>query len=296
MLRQVLGYAIRLKMLEENPASAVKNPMPRPGEIQPFESWEEIESVAVELGEWGAIPMVAAGTGLRPEEWIALEWRDLDLRARSLTVQRAFSKGTLTRWGKTQRSRRRVPLRQRVIDTLETVERGGQLVFPGSRGGYLDLHNWRAREWKPALEAAGLPKRRIYDLRHTYATWSLAAGVGRFFTLARRMGTSVEMIDRTYGHLAPDADAYEADLLDDWDRQTAWMGAEWARTQRMRREKDRRFAGKPSDGLEPSTPSLPCGLGTVAVGCRRLPIGLFEPFSRLAHLRPVATGCARLAP
>jgi len=35
---------------------------------------------------------------------------------------------------------------------------------------------------------------------------------------------------------------------------------------------------------------------TVAVGCHRLPIGSFEPFSALSHLRPVATGCARLAP
>lgn len=55
-------------------------------------------------------------------------------------------------------------------------------------------------------------------MRHTYATFSLAAGVN-LFTLARRMGTSVEMIDRTYGHLAPDADAYEADLLDAWDNE-----------------------------------------------------------------------------
>jgi integrase len=33
--------------------------------------------------------------------------------------------------------------------------------------------------------------RRIYDLRHTYATWSLAAGID-IFTLARRMSTSVD--------------------------------------------------------------------------------------------------------
>src|SRR6266700_5598469 len=35
--------------------------------------------------------------------------------------------------------------------------------------------------------------------------------------------------------------------------------------------------------------------GTVAVGCQRLPIGLFDPFSGQSHLRPVAAGCARLA-
>ncbi len=35
--------------------------------------------------------------------------------------------------------------------------------------------------------------------------------------LSRRMGTSVAMIDRTYGHLAAGADDYERDLLDAYD-------------------------------------------------------------------------------
>ena len=41
----------------------------------------------------------------------------------------------------------------------------------------------------------------------------LAAGVSPF-SLARRMGTSADMIDRTYGHPAPHAESYERDLLD----------------------------------------------------------------------------------
>jgi hypothetical protein len=49
---------------------------------------------------------------------------------------------------------------------------------------------------------------------------SLAAGVS-LFSLARRMGTSVEMIDRTYGHLAPDAEDYERTLLDAYDGRAA---------------------------------------------------------------------------
>jgi integrase len=68
----------------------------------------------------------------------------------------------------------------------------------------------------PAVKAVGLDGHRIYDLRHTYATMSLAAGVS-LFSLARRMGTSVEMIDRTYGHLAPDAEEYERSLLNAYD-------------------------------------------------------------------------------
>jgi integrase len=91
-----------------------------------------------------------------------------------------------------------------------------QLAFPAARGGYIELEKFRSREWAPALRAAGIAHRRIYDLRHTYATWSLAAGVD-LFTLSRRMGTSLAMIDATYGHLAPDADERERVLLNEYD-------------------------------------------------------------------------------
>src|SRR5262249_654309 len=89
-------------------------------------------------------------------------------------------------------------------------------LFPSVRGGHLDLHNFRERHWKAALRAAGLEYRRPYDLRHTYATFSIASAVP-LFALARRMGTSLAMIDKTYGHLAPDADEYELGLLDAFD-------------------------------------------------------------------------------
>jgi integrase len=90
------------------------------------------------------------------------------------------------------------------------------LLFPGERGGHLNLHDWRRDEWTPAVKAAGLPHRPPNSLRHTYATFSIAAGLS-LFALARRMGTSVEQIDRTYGHLLPDAVDYERGLLDAFD-------------------------------------------------------------------------------
>jgi integrase len=79
------------------------------------------------------------------------------------------------------------------------------LLFPAPRGGYAGLDTWRAREWYPALEAAGIEKRGPYHLRHTFATEALAAGIS-IFELARLMGTSVRMIDKTYGHLARDSE------------------------------------------------------------------------------------------
>ena len=69
----------------------------------------------------------------------------------------------------------------------------------------IDLKNFRRSQWKPALDAAGIQPRRIYDMRHSFATWALDAGLS-IFDLSRYMGTSVEMIDRTYGHLAQGAE------------------------------------------------------------------------------------------
>jgi integrase len=86
-------------------------------------------------------------------------------------------------------------------------------VFAAPHGGYIDLHNFRAREWRPALDATGVAYRRPYALRHTFATNALAAGPG-LYELARYMRTTVELIDQTYGHLAPGAEEAARAKLD----------------------------------------------------------------------------------
>jgi integrase len=91
-------------------------------------------------------------------------------------------------------------------------------LFPSVRGAYFDLHNFRTREWKPAQLAAGItPLRRVYDLRHTFATFALRAGISTF-DLSRYMGASLTMIDRHYGHLARDGRDHAINLLDSYSR------------------------------------------------------------------------------
>ncbi len=63
------------------------------------------------------------------------------------------------------------------------------------------MANFRRRSWGPAIEAAGIVKpARIYDLRLTFASNALAAGI-TMFELARIMGTSAKMIEQHYGTL-----------------------------------------------------------------------------------------------
>ena len=88
------------------------------------------------------------------------------------------------------------------------------LVWPSPAGGLLRLDNFRRREWSPAIEASGVERpARIYDLRSTFASNALAAGV-TVFELARVMGTSVAMIERHYGALLDGAHAGIVGRLD----------------------------------------------------------------------------------
>ncbi|MGH3029376.1 MAG: hypothetical protein ACRDNE_01145 [Gaiellaceae bacterium] len=104
------------------------------------------------------------------------------------------------------------------LAALERVPANGRspLVFPSPTGGYFDLHNFRNRHWRPAQIAAAItPLRRVYDLRHTFATFALRAGISTF-ELSRYMGTSIGMIDRHYGHLARDGREHAIKLLDEF--------------------------------------------------------------------------------
>jgi site-specific recombinase XerC len=221
-LRQVLNAAVAWQLLDVNPARrGVANPLRRFPEKRPFESWDDIYVVAAQLGPvTGPMVVFGAATGLRPAELVALERRDIDRDGGVVYVRRQLVRGQM-KHTKTRRSVRAVPLQAVALEALDQLPASDGPVFPAARGGYIHLHNFRARNWRPAQIAAGIaPIRRPYDLRHTYATFALRAGIS-IFDLSRFMGASLAMIDKHYGHLARDGRAHAVALLDAHARETA---------------------------------------------------------------------------
>jgi integrase len=116
---------------------------------------------------------------------------------------------------KTRLSNRAVPLQAKALEALDRLPRSeSEILFPNSRGGRIDFRSVGRRHWKPAQRAACIePLRDLYDLRHTYATFALRAGVP-VFAVSRFMGSSIAMIDHHYGHLAHDSREHAVSLLD----------------------------------------------------------------------------------
>src|SRR5438105_7320626 len=107
--------------------------------------------------------LFAAATGLRPAEWIALEKRDVDRKERVVYVRRSFTRREL-KVPKTEASMRAVRLQARALEPLDrTRDRSGSpRVFPGERGGYLDLHHFGPFQWRPAQTVPRVtPLRRL---------------------------------------------------------------------------------------------------------------------------------------
>jgi integrase len=232
-LRQVLSRAVAWGLLDYNPAKrGVPNPARRAKEKRPFESWQQVEAVAAQLGlVYGPMVIFAAATGLRPSELFGLDRHDIDRQAGVVYIRRAYANGRL-KHTKTRLSTRAVPLQAKALEALDRLPASDNpILFPNVRGGRIDFRIFGRKHWRPAQAKAGIdPTRGLYDLRHTYATFALRAGVP-VFAVSRFMGTSIAMIDRHYGHLANDSRDHAVALLDALAFERA-VDAAWTSQQR----------------------------------------------------------------
>ena len=155
----------------------------------------------------GALFLLAAFTGLRQGELIALRWRDVDFPGEHVRVTASYTTRALTS-PKSGRVRS-VPLAPAAASALARLSQrehwtgDDDLVFPGIQGTYLDASALLKR-YKRALRAAGLRPLRFHDLRHTFGTTMIRkADIVRVQTW---MGHADIETTRKYLHFAPRPD------------------------------------------------------------------------------------------
>jgi integrase len=192
--------------LEHNPAAgADRRPEPEPARLD-YYSPAEVEALASALAD-GAhrdpeapavdpseaeararedaqdadLVRVAAYTGLRRGELLALRWRDVELAQRKLIVRRSISANQVAASTKSRKARE-VPIPDQAAVAIGRLRHRDDFVEPDD---FVFTNRWGRRIDGSALrrrvararDATGLRELRFHDLRHTYGSLLVAAGV-----------------------------------------------------------------------------------------------------------------------
>ena len=244
-LRAVLSAAVEDNLIESNPASKVGKFNKRErgeskAQAMTLSEAQAFLSAAVEVcPDYYPLFFTALRSGLRKSELIALKWGDIqfgdseDGKNRFILVQRNYYMGHFG-ISKTHECRRvdmTKQLRQVLMAHKENALLRGfqlgktsiadELVFPSEAGTPICPDNIGPRYMEPALEQAGLRKFRFHDLRHTFGSLLIQAGVSPAYVQKQMGHRSIQITIDVYGHLIPGENVAWIDTLDSSPKKVA---------------------------------------------------------------------------
>jgi len=231
VLRNALGTAVEWRLIQYNPAEAAKAPPATPSEKRSFLTNEQAKQLleVIRKERLESLIVVALMTGSRSGELRGLRWQDVDWERRTITIRQTVwirtkkqaqaDDGNIIKFKPYPKNRRPrlIPLPARVMALLKTwkARQAEERVAASDWTDYglvwtrpngLPLRaEYPLEQLHKALKAAGLPKVRVHDLRHTAASLLIAMGVP-LKEVSETLGhASIEITADLYGHLEPDA-------------------------------------------------------------------------------------------
>ena len=158
-------------------------------------------------------------------EIFGLQWSDIDFADRFVEVRRNLVLGKIG----TPKSGylRRIDMSTQLGTALKNLKRGRteecfktgvempKWVFVNAQGQPLDQNNFRKRIFYKVLDAAGMPRMRFHDLRHTFASLLLRQGESLTYVRDLLGHQSIKMTVDIYCNLVPGDNVQAVDRLDD---------------------------------------------------------------------------------
>jgi integrase len=233
ILSAVLSSAVSEKIREDNPAhkTRLSKGVKREGV---FLSPEEFTTLLYFIQDYyQGFVLFLASTGCRWGEATALTWGDVNTRVTPavIRVDKAWKKSEtnipVLKHPKSSKARRTISLQPDAVAAMGEKGATNELVF-ATRVLRRRISNqmFRDRTWNPAVEkamnadlceAAGLvPLTRRptpHDLRHSHASWLIAAGTPLPYVQSRLGHESIQTTVNVYGHLVPEAHIQMADVI-----------------------------------------------------------------------------------
>lgn len=213
ILRAAIHQGKRWHVLLNDPTDGVELPRQRRREIRVLNTEQARGFLKAVLDSPHAcVFAIALTTGMRPCEYLALTWPDIDWALGTASVVRTLYRNE-GQWifeeTKTPRGRRRVKLQTWVLSLLRKIKNEqeespfSELIFVTPSGEPIREEYLVKKHFKPILREAGLPDIRLYDLRHTCATLALTVGVPPKVVSEQLGHASAAFTLDTYSHVLP---------------------------------------------------------------------------------------------
>lgn len=169
----------------------------------PFKEGEIVAILAAAEGQERALFQFAFATGMRPSEYLALEWAAIDMARGTINVERVVVFGVQRDEMKSRSGRRTIEMRRGAYNALLAqqaitgVEGGRVFLNPITNKGWTGAGQLLHR-WKDILGTAKVRYRNQYQTRHTFASTLLSTGENLMY-VAKQMGhADIRMIVTTY--------------------------------------------------------------------------------------------------
>ena len=198
-LRRILASAVEWELIESIPALPKIRVPDSSFDFLTREEAEQLVSTCRDV-EVRTLLLFALHTGARAGEQLAIEWGDVDFASRQVVFRRSSTRGIV---GPTKSGRERwVPLTKALYAALRKHRHlRGPRVFCNADGSPLSIWQLHERLWT-ACRRAGLRKVRWHDLRHSFASQLVIAGVP-LRQVQDWLGHSTIAMTIRYSHLAP---------------------------------------------------------------------------------------------
>lgn len=210
-LSNALNQAVNDDLIPANPLHRVKldkilSREQRKSEFSPdpFDMVEIAAILGAATGQERNLWQFAFATGMRPSEYMALEWQSVDWMKCLVGVDRTRVVKVTTEDTKTTAGRRQIDMLQGAFDALKAQQQftalaDGLVFHDAFRDSGWDTNKAVRRRWRITLRKAKVRYRNLYQTRHTFASALLSAGVNPLY-VAKQMGhRDTEMINRHYG-------------------------------------------------------------------------------------------------
>jgi len=218
-LGKVLQAAVDWNYIEHNPARGIRLGDRSPREERAYLLPEQVSILLASLPEpCRTLVVIAALTGLRIGELLALRWKNIDLKSGSIRVRETVHEGQFGT-PKTKSSKRDVPMSKPVKEAFLAQRKIGavivadELVFKTRVGTPLNPKNLLRRVLQPACVKLNLPVIGWHSFRHTHAT--LLGEVGESLRTAQAIlgHSDLETTLNVYTHAIPESQKRAVDKV-----------------------------------------------------------------------------------